>query len=113
MNRTSALKLMDRERRSETGIRRPRFLAACLPHLTFDGNRVRPGEADCLSIHERIAVRLRYLRYPDNQRRDDAYFGSAAVNHSWTLSRLGRRLDFSCGCPVPGSVALALPRRRV
>jgi hypothetical protein len=51
MNKESALKLMDRDRRSETGksnksrIRRPRLMTACLPRLTFDGNRVRLGEA--------------------------------------------------------------------
>jgi hypothetical protein len=50
MNRKSALNLMDRDRRSETGIsnksriRRPRFMTTCLPRLSFDGNRVRLGE---------------------------------------------------------------------
>jgi hypothetical protein len=36
---------MDWERWRETGIRRPRCVAACLAHLTFDGNWVRLGEA--------------------------------------------------------------------
>lgn len=88
-------------------------MTACLPRLTFDGNRVRLGSRVCLSIYERIAVRLRYLRYRDNQRRDDAYVGSVTANCSRTLSWLGRRSDFSCGCAVPGRFALPLPRRRV
>jgi len=70
MNKKSALQLMDRDRWSETGksiksqIRRPRFITACLPNLTFDGNRVRAEGDGCvfiyvkgsLSVYEIVAI---------------------------------------------------------